>query len=102
MNREVAQIRTIPEALGYWAERTPAAIALLSPGQEPVTYRDLHHAVERFAAELRAFGLGRQDAVALWLPEGPGFAWHCWLPFRSASPSLSPTQVPKQSFTVSS
>ena len=69
--RATDAVKTISESLAVWAELTPDAIALLSPGHEPITYRELHDEVERLAAELRAVGLGRQDGIALLLPEGP-------------------------------
>src|SRR4051794_1655898 len=64
-------VQTVTESLAYWARATPYAIAVLSPGREPTTYRDLHLAVDRLAGELRACGLGRQAGIALLLPEGP-------------------------------
>jgi acyl-CoA synthetase (AMP-forming)/AMP-acid ligase II len=66
-------LHTVLGALDFWAEITPAAVALLSPGQEPATYRELAEAVGRLAGELRARGLGRQDGIALLLPAGPQF-----------------------------
>jgi acyl-CoA synthetase (AMP-forming)/AMP-acid ligase II len=68
------RFQTIPEALAYWAAASPDAVALLTPGQEPATYRELHAAVRRLAAALRARGLDRQDGIALLFPEGPDFA----------------------------
>lgn len=66
-----ATILSVPEALAFRAERTPDAIALLAPEWQPTTYRELGAAVERLATELRGRGLGRRDAIALLLPEGP-------------------------------
>lgn len=71
MNVAPGRFQTIPEALAYWASATPDAVALLTPGCMPTTYRDLLVAVTRLAAELRARGLGRQDGIALLFPEGP-------------------------------
>ena len=65
------QHQTIPEALASWAKQTPDAAALHSPGRESATYSQLNAAVDRLAAELRARGLGREDGIALLLPEGP-------------------------------
>lgn len=62
---------TLPEALVYWATRTPEATALLSPGREAVTYQGLHDAAERVASTLRALSVGRRGAVALAFPDGP-------------------------------
>jgi acyl-CoA synthetase (AMP-forming)/AMP-acid ligase II len=67
-------IRTIPEVLSHWAERTPDAVAMLAPGREPATYRELHDAVARLATELRDCGLGRHDGIALLFSEGADFS----------------------------
>jgi acyl-CoA synthetase (AMP-forming)/AMP-acid ligase II len=65
-----ADAQTILQALAFWAERTPDAVALLSPDRSRTTYAGLHEAVTRFAAALGALGLGRRDAIAVVLPEG--------------------------------
>jgi acyl-CoA synthetase (AMP-forming)/AMP-acid ligase II len=67
---QARQIESIPEALGFWAAATPDAIALIEPGLPPVTYRELHEAVEQLAAALRARGLGGRDGLALLFPDG--------------------------------
>jgi acyl-CoA synthetase (AMP-forming)/AMP-acid ligase II len=64
-------VQSIPEALAFWAVQTPDAVAVLSPGREPTTYRELHEAMRRLAEDLQAFGLRRQDGIALLLPDGP-------------------------------
>ena len=64
-------VQSVPEALAFWAAQTPDAIALLAPGREPISYRQLHETVSRLAGELRAFGLGGQDGIALLRHEGP-------------------------------
>ena len=66
-------IRSIPEALSHWAERTPDAVAMLAPGREPATYRELHDAVTQLATELRARGFGQNDGIALLFPGGADF-----------------------------
>ncbi len=66
-----AAVQSLPEALSHWTTQTPDAVALVTPGREPATYRELHAAVSRFAGELRARGLTRQDGIALLLREGP-------------------------------
>jgi oxalate---CoA ligase len=63
-------VQSVSEALAFWAAQTPEAIALLAPGREPATYRELDAAVRRLAGELRARGLTRHEAIALLLPEG--------------------------------
>ncbi len=68
-----ASIQSVPEALAFWAERAPESTALLSPGQAPVSYRDLHDKAARMAAALRMLGLGRRHATALAFPDGLEF-----------------------------
>jgi acyl-CoA synthetase (AMP-forming)/AMP-acid ligase II len=68
-----ASIQSVPEALAFWAERAPESTALLSPGQAPVTYGELHDRAGRLAAALRMLGLGRRHATALVFPDGLEF-----------------------------
>jgi acyl-CoA synthetase (AMP-forming)/AMP-acid ligase II len=70
MSSAPAPFTSIPEALTAWAAETPRAIALLAPGRDPLTYGELHQAVERLAAALRARGLARDDGIALLIPDG--------------------------------
>ena len=65
-----AGTQTVPQALEFWAARTPDAVALLSPGQASVSYGELLDAATRFAAELRAFGLEAHDVIAVVFPDG--------------------------------
>jgi oxalate---CoA ligase len=53
------------------ADRNPAAIALLAPGRPSLTYARLCAEIEEHAQILRAIGVGKQDRVALLLPNGP-------------------------------
>jgi acyl-CoA synthetase (AMP-forming)/AMP-acid ligase II len=57
--------------VGAWAERTPAAPAILAPGRAPLTYAGLLAQVEETTTVLRGLGIGRRDRVALALPNGP-------------------------------
>ena len=66
-------IPTLSHALSAWARATPDATALLSPGREPTTWRQLHDAVAHLAARLRALDLGTGDGIALLFPEGPDY-----------------------------
>src|SRR5262249_22675884 len=45
--------------------------ALLAPGRPPLTYAGLGRHVDRTGRVLRAMGIGRQDRVAVVLPNGP-------------------------------
>lgn len=69
-----ADVHTLFDALSAWATATPDAPALLAPGRAPVSYRELHDAVDRLATELRARGLSRHDGIAVLMPEGPDYA----------------------------
>jgi oxalate---CoA ligase len=64
----------IHELLREWAERTPAAVALVAPDRQPLTYRRLLSQVEVTIRALSAAGLGRNDRVAIVLPNGPEMA----------------------------
>jgi acyl-CoA synthetase (AMP-forming)/AMP-acid ligase II len=60
----------------------PDAVALLGPGDEQVTYAELHERADRVAGLLHEAGLRRGDAVALMLPNRREFlevAWACQL-----------------------
>ncbi|MFV2007844.1 MAG: AMP-binding protein, partial [Longimicrobiales bacterium] len=50
------------------------APALLAPGRSPLTYAGLRAHVDRTVAELNARGIGRNDRVAIVLPNGPEMA----------------------------
>jgi len=56
------------------ANRTPEAIAIAAPGRAPLTYRRLHDHIEDVVATLNAMGMGRNDRVAIVLPNGPEMA----------------------------
>jgi oxalate---CoA ligase len=53
------------------ADRNPAAVAMLAPGRRSLTYARLCAEIEEHAHILRALGLGKEDRVALPLPNGP-------------------------------
>jgi oxalate---CoA ligase len=53
------------------ADHNPAAVALLAPGRVPLTYARLHAEIREHAHVLGALGIGREDRVALLLPNGP-------------------------------
>ena len=56
------------------AGRHPGRPAILAPGREPLTYRDLVDLVENTGRQLRALGLGRDATVAAVFPNGPDMA----------------------------
>ena len=50
------------------------AIAITAPGQAPLTYKGLREHVERTVCALNRHGIGRNDRVAIVLPNGPAMA----------------------------
>ena len=62
---------TIPDLL---AAHAPEAPALGAPEREPLTFAALRAQIERAAESLNRFGLGREDPVAIVLPNGPEMA----------------------------
>jgi acyl-CoA synthetase (AMP-forming)/AMP-acid ligase II/acyl carrier protein len=64
----------IPHLLAAQARRIPDRPAILSPQQTPLTYGRLWQHVDGIARRLDALGIGRQDRVALVLPNGPEMA----------------------------
>jgi acyl-CoA synthetase (AMP-forming)/AMP-acid ligase II len=63
-------VQTIPEAISWWAEKTPEAPALLGPECPAVSYRELHCRVTRSVAALRRLDVAQHDRVAIVLPDG--------------------------------
>src|SRR5712691_6197876 len=53
------------------ADQTPDAIAIVAPGGAPLTYSRLRSQVEHIVTILNAMGIGRNDRVAMVLPNGP-------------------------------
>lgn len=56
------------------AQGDAAAPAILSPGRTAMSYQDLRDTVGRLAGQLRSAGVGRNDRVAIVLPNGPEMA----------------------------
>jgi acyl-CoA synthetase (AMP-forming)/AMP-acid ligase II len=63
-------IETVPEALIFWAERTPNAPALRSASGRELSHGELHQAIDRISNRLLALEIERQQRVALILPAG--------------------------------
>ena len=71
---------TMPDSatLAAWLEWAAGQfsdqVALLSEESDPITHSVLHHCVVGLRGDLRRFGVGRGDRVAILLPQGPGLA----------------------------
>ncbi len=65
---------TIPYVISQHAERRPAAEAIVTAGRPPLTYGALWTHVRELDIQLRAWGIGHGDRVALVLPSGPELA----------------------------
>lgn len=65
---------SIHSLIATQAIQQPNAIALQAPGQSSLTYLQLHDQISRIAHCLQAFGIGRNDRVAVVLPNGADMA----------------------------
>jgi acyl-CoA synthetase (AMP-forming)/AMP-acid ligase II/acyl carrier protein len=66
--------RSIPALLQGRAESDPLAEAIAAPGQAALSYGELWIRVEELVRNLNQLGIGRNDRVALVLPNGPDMA----------------------------
>ena len=66
--------RCIQDLLKEYAERTPDAVAIEAPGRKPLSYAQLWKQVCYVLRILNKFGVGRNDRVAIVLPNGPEMA----------------------------
>lgn len=62
---------TIYQLLETEAKYSPESIAVLAPGRPPLSYGRLLSQVQEVACYLNASGIGRNDRVAIVLPDGP-------------------------------
>ena len=60
-----------PELLDRLASNTPDAFAVLSPGRDPLTYRQLYNSVRSLQDSLASFGVEPGEVIALAMPGGP-------------------------------
>ena len=65
---------TIPEILQRGAAAAPGAPALEAPDRLPLSYARLWATVDESIGHLQARGVGRQDRIAVCLPNGPEMA----------------------------
>ncbi len=59
------------------AGRNPDAVAIVAPGRRPLTYGGLSREIGEVVRSLNALGVGRNDRLAMVLPEGPEMAVAC-------------------------
>ncbi|GAA1530172.1 AMP-binding protein [Nocardioides humi] len=68
-------LNAVDACLGAWVERTPDAVAVVHEAEDGtvarLTYAELADRVARVRAGLRARGIGKGDAVAIYLPMTP-------------------------------
>ena len=65
---------TIQRLLAAAAERVDGSAALLAPGREALSHRQLTDLIARTVEDLNRLGIGRGDRVAMVLPNGPEMA----------------------------
>ena len=64
----------IHHLLEHHSKRIPHALAVVAPGRSPLTYGRLWGHIEKVTRTLHTRGLGRNDRIALVLPNGPEHA----------------------------
>jgi acyl-CoA synthetase (AMP-forming)/AMP-acid ligase II len=64
----------LDELFQHHARNNPDAAAILAPAREPLSYRRLHQHIGAIGHMLRTMGIGREDRVAVMLPNGPELA----------------------------
>jgi acyl-CoA synthetase (AMP-forming)/AMP-acid ligase II/acyl carrier protein len=66
--------QSVHHLIAAQAKRTPDAIAIAAPKRAPLTYDGLRTHIEDTVKTLDAMGVGRNDRVAIVLPNGPEMA----------------------------
>ena len=66
--------RTLAETISARASDTPDQAAISAPNRRWLTYGQLHRQVQSVVRRLNAIGIGRNDRVAIDLPNGPELA----------------------------
>jgi oxalate---CoA ligase len=61
---------SIYQLLRGWAEKTPEAVAFVSPDRESITYSQLLDQIDSTIISLREIGIRRNDRIAIVLPNG--------------------------------
>lgn len=71
---ETPSVRCLRDLITLQAERLPEAVAIAAPGRTLLTYAGLRRHVEDTVHRLNDLGVGRNDRVAIVLPNGPEMA----------------------------
>ncbi len=71
---ESSSFHCLNDLLALQAEHVPDAVAIAAPGRVPLTYAGLRRHVEDTVRRLNDLGVGRNDRVAIVLPNGPEMA----------------------------
>jgi acyl-CoA synthetase (AMP-forming)/AMP-acid ligase II/acyl carrier protein len=66
--------RTLSQLVETRAQEQPSAKAIAAPGRRPLTYRGLSFRIKVIGHTLAGHGIGRNDPVAILLPDGPEMA----------------------------
>jgi oxalate---CoA ligase len=64
-------VLTVRELVAIWAKETPEAYAIAAPGRSSLTYSGLSNQIEVTVKSLNAMGVGRNDRIAMVVPNGP-------------------------------
>ncbi|MBS0263426.1 MAG: AMP-binding protein [Planctomycetes bacterium] len=73
-NQPVSASHSIASLIEAGALGGPGRVAVSAPGRTPLTYQQLFDLLRRLKEEFRAAGIGRNDRVAIVLPNGPELA----------------------------
>jgi acyl-CoA synthetase (AMP-forming)/AMP-acid ligase II/thioesterase domain-containing protein/acyl carrier protein/2-polyprenyl-3-methyl-5-hydroxy-6-metoxy-1,4-benzoquinol methylase len=74
LNAAGALPESMPQTIKFWAERNNNATAILAPGRIALTYGRLWKQIEGIVKALNRMEIGRNDRVALIVPDGPEMA----------------------------
>jgi oxalate---CoA ligase len=66
-----SSVLTVSEFVSDWAKKTPNAFAIAAPGRSSLTYRRLSQQIDLTVESLIAMGVGRNDRLAMVVPNGP-------------------------------
>ena len=97
------RLATIPHLVLSSAQNSPDRPALLAPNRVPLMYAQLASGVAAVDARLGELGIGRNDRVAMVLPNGPEMALaFLWVASAAASAPLNPAyRAPEFDFYLS-